>query len=154
MEKYHTQLRVMGKWWDWQFLSTPYFTRSPSLGSPVLLGEQKEGERIRPLHPLNPCHLHSTHVLYPQCAHRHCSHEIRGIIPVPQRRARTTRSSTHSHPFQVLLHNPQILSHKSSFIPRTCNLWNILPSSCFPESYKLPSLKSNTNKLDLISFSS
>ena len=62
----------------------------------------------------------------------HCSQEIRDIIPVPLRRVRTTRSSTHSHPFQVSLPNPRTLSHKSSFIPRTCNLWNVLPSSCFP----------------------
>ena len=40
-----------------------------------------------------------------------------------------------SHPFQVSLPTSQTLSHKSSFIPRTCNLWNVLPSSCFPESY-------------------
>ena len=60
----------------------------------------------------------------------HCSQEIRDIIPVPLRRVRTTRSSTHSHPFQVSLPNPRTLSHKS-FIPRTCNLWNVLPSSCF-----------------------
>ena len=83
----------------------------------------------------------------------HCSQEIRDIIPVPLRRVKTTRSSIHSHPFQVSLPNPQILSHKSSFIPRTCNIWNILPSSCFPESYKLPSFKSKINKLDLISLS-
>ena len=37
-------------------------------------------------------------------------------------------NSTHSHPFQVSLPNPRTLYHKSSFIPRTCNLWNILPS--------------------------
>ena len=84
----------------------------------------------------------------------HCSQEIRDIIPVPLRRVRTTRSSTHSHPFQVSLPNPRTLSHKSSFIPRTCNLWNVLPSSCFPESYNLPSFKSKINKLDLICLSS
>ena len=84
----------------------------------------------------------------------HCSQEIRDIIPVPLRRVRTTRSSSHSHPFQVSLLNPRTLSHKSSFIPRTCNLWNVLPSSCFPECYNLPCLKSKINKLDLISLSS
>ena len=84
----------------------------------------------------------------------HRYQEIRDIIPVPLRRVRTTRSSTHSHPFQVSLPNPRTLSHKSSFIPRTCNFWNVLPSSCFPESYNLPSLKSKINKLDLISLSS
>ena len=34
---------------------------------------------------------------------------------------------------------------QSSFIPRTCNLWNVLPSSCFPESYNLPSFKPRMN---------
>ena len=82
----------------------------------------------------------------------HCSQKIRDIIPVPLRRVGTTRSSrssTHSHPFQVSLPNPRNLSHKSSFIPRTCNLWNVLPSSCFPESYNLPSFKSKINNLIL-----
>ena len=86
--------------------------------------------------------------------HGDYSQEIRDIIPVPLRRVRTTRSSTHSRPFQVSLPNPRTLSHKSSFIPRACNLWNVLPSSCFPESYNLPSFKSKINKLDLISLSS
>ena len=83
----------------------------------------------------------------------HCSQEIREIIPVPLRRVRTTRSSTLSHHVQVSLPTSRILSHKSSFIPRTCNSWNVLPSSCFPESYKLPSFKSKINKLDLLSLS-
>ena len=48
--------------------------------------------------------------------HGHCSQEIRDIIPVPRRRVMTTRSSTHSHPFQVSLPTPP------NSIPRTCNL--------------------------------
>ena len=86
--------------------------------------------------------------------HRHCSQEMREIIPVPLRHVRTTRCSTHSHPFQVSLPTSRTLSHKSSIIPRTCNLWKVLPSSCFPEPYYLPSFKSKINKLDLISLSS
>ena len=82
--------------------------------------------------------------------HGHCSQKIRNIIPVPLRRVRTTRSSTHSHPFQVLLPTSQTLSHQSSFIPKTCTLWSVLPSSCFPESFNLPSFKSKINKLDLM----
>ena len=84
----------------------------------------------------------------------HCSQEIRDIIPVPLRCVRTTRSSTHSHPFQVSLPTSQTLSHKLSLIPRTCNLWNVLPSACFPESYNLPSFKCKINKLNLITLSS
>ena len=85
--------------------------------------------------------------------HGHCSHEIRNIIPFPLRHIRTTRSSTHSYPFQVSLPYPRTLSHKLSFIPTTYNLWNVLPSSCFPESYNLPSFKPKINKLDPISLS-
>ena len=85
--------------------------------------------------------------------HGHCSQEIKNIIPDPVRRVRTTRSSTYSHPFQVTLPNPRTLSHKSSFIPWTSQLWNSLPPTTFPESYNLSSFKSNINKLDLISLS-
>ena len=79
----------------------------------------------------------------------HCSQEIRDIIPVPLRCVRTTRSSTHSHPFQVSLPTSPTLSHKSSSIPRTCNLWNVLLSSRFPESYNVP--YSNLRSINLIS---
>ena len=86
--------------------------------------------------------------------HGHWSQDIKNIIPDhPVRRVRTTRNSTYSHPFQVTLPNPRTLSHKSSFIPRTSQLWNSLPPTTFPESYNLSSFKSNINKLDLISFS-
>ena len=47
----------------------------------------------------------------------HCSQEIRDIIPVLLRRVRTTRSSTHSCPFQASLPSSRTLSHKLSFIP-------------------------------------
>ena len=83
--------------------------------------------------------------------HGHCSQEIKNIIPDPVRRVRTTRRSTYSHLFQVTLPNPRTLSHKSSFIPRTSQLWNSLPPTTFPESYNLSFLKSNIYKLDLIS---
>ena len=86
--------------------------------------------------------------------HGNCSQEIRIIIYFPLRRVRTNRSSTF-HPFHVSLPTPLTLPHKLSFIPRTGNLWNVLPSSSFPESScKLPSFKSKINKLDLISLSS
>ena len=81
--------------------------------------------------------------------HGHCSQEIMNTSPGPVRRVRTTRSSTHSHPFQVKL----TLAHKSSFIPRTSQLWNSLPPTTFPESYNLSSFKSNVNTLDLVSLS-
>ena len=81
----------------------------------------------------------------------HCSQEIKNIILNPVKRVRTTRSSTHSHPFQVTLPNARTLVHKSSFIPRTSQLWNSLPPTTFPESYNFSSFKSDVNKLDLVS---
>ena len=58
--------------------------------------------------------------------HGNCSQEIKNIIPDPVRHVRTTRSSIYSHPFQATLPNPRTLSHKSSFIPRSSQLWNSL----------------------------
>ena len=106
------------------------------------------------LQPLSHRRLVGDLSIYYRYFNGHYSQEIRNIIPGPLRRVRTTRSSTHSHPFRVSLPNPRTLSHKSSFIPRANNLWNVLPFSCFPESYNLPSFKSKINKLDLISLSS
>ena len=106
------------------------------------------------LRPLSHLRLVGDLSIFHKYFHGHCSQEIRDIIPVPLRRVRPTRSSTNSHPFQVSLPSSRTLSHKSSFIPRTCNLWNVLPPSCFPESYNLSSFKSKINKLDLISLSS
>ena len=72
--------------------------------------------------------------------HGHCS---QNIFPEPVRRVRTTRSSTYSHPLQATLPNPRTLSNKSSFIPRTSQLWSSMPPTTFPESYNLSSFKSN-----------
>ena len=83
--------------------------------------------------------------------HGHCSMEVKSIIPDPLKHVRPTKSSSQSHLFQVILSNLRTLSHKSSFISRTCQLWNTLPSTSFPESYNSSSFKSNINKRDLIS---
>ena len=56
-------------------------------------------------------------------------------------------------PFQVILPNPRALAHKSSFIRRNSQLWNSFPPTTFSESYNLLSLKSNMNKIDLVSLS-
>ena len=101
-----------------------------------------------PIEALRLCKLHQHPFCYSFFEHLMITNELPCLRS--SEACQTTRSSTHSHPFQVSLPNPRTLSHKSSFIPRTCNLWNVLPSSCFPESYNLPSFKSKMNKLDLI----
>ena len=85
------------------------------------------------LQPLSHRHLIGDFPIFYRYFHGHCSQETREIIPVPLRRVRNIRSSTHSHPFQVSPPNLLNLSHKSSFIPRICNLWNVLSSS-FPNA--------------------
>ena len=120
----------------------------------IIFGTLNEGCLEPMLHFSVLFHLWSWRSFHPLQIHGHCSQEIREIILVTLRRVRTTRSSTHSLPFQASLPNPRNLSLKSSFIPRTCNIWKVLPSSCFPESYILPSFKSKINKLDLIPISS
>ena len=79
------------------------------------------------LQSLSHRHLVADLSIFYRYFHGHCSLEIKNIIPDPMRRVRTTRSSTHSHPFQVTLPTPRTLAHKSSFISRTSQLWNSLP---------------------------
>ena len=105
------------------------------------------------LQSLSHCRLVADLSIFYRYFHGHCSQEIKKIIPDPVRRVWSTRSSTYSHPFQVRLPYPQTLSHKSSFIPGTSQLWNSLPPTTFPESYNLSCFKSKINKLDLISLS-
>ena len=111
----------------------------------------KHPNLTKSLQPLSHRRLGGDLSIYYRNFNGHCSQEIRDIIPVPLRRVRT-RSSIHSHSFQVSLPISRTLSQKSSFIPRTCNSWNVLPSPCFPESHNVPSFKSKINKLDLITF--
>ena len=65
------------------------------------------------LQPLSHRRLVGDLSIFYRYFHGYCSQEFREIIPVPLRRVRTTRSSTHSHPFQVSLPNPRTLSNKS-----------------------------------------
>ena len=113
-----------------RLISNPYLTKS--------------------LQPLSHRRLVGDLSIFYRYFHGHCSQEIREIISVPLRRVRTTRSSTCSHLFQLSLPNSRTLSHKSSFIPKTCSLWNVLPFPCFLQSYNLPFFKSKINKLDMI----
>ena len=58
------------------------------------------------LQPLSHRRLVADLSIFYRYFHRHCSQEIRGIIPVSLRRVRTTRSSTHSQLFEVSLPTP------------------------------------------------
>ena len=64
------------------------------------------------LQPLSHCRLVGDLSIFYRYFHGHWSQEMWDIIPVPLRLVRTTRSSTHSHPFQVSLPASQTLSQK------------------------------------------
>ena len=108
----------------------------------------------KPLQPLSCRLLVGDIAIFYRYFHGHCSQEIKEVIPVSLKDVRTSRRSTHSHPFQVSLPTSRTLFHKSSLIPRTCILWHVLLSYCFPESYNFPSFQSKVNKLDLVTLSS
>ena len=105
------------------------------------------------LQSLSHCCLVADLSFFYRYFHGHCSQEMKNIIPDPGSRIETIRSSTNPHPFQVTLPNPRTLAHTSSFIPRNSQLWDLLPSITFPETYNFSSVKSNINKLDLTSLS-
>ena len=95
------------------------------------------------LQPLSHLRLVGDLSIFYRCFHGHCSQEIRDDIHVPLRRIRNRRL-THTLS-QFPLPNPQTLSHKSSFIPTTCNLRSVLPSPSFPESCNLSYFISKIN---------
>ena len=74
------------------------------------------------LQPLSHRRLVGDLSIYYRYFNGHCSQEIRDIIPVPLRRVRTTRSSTHSHSFQVSLPNPRTLISQIILHPKNMQL--------------------------------
>ena len=148
--EYFLQLRLDGNWFFGFFSSSHLLTIyesqiRPSLKyySHILGGATKSTLRLldnvqskairlinnpnltKSLQPLSHRRLVGDLSIFYSFFNGYRSQEIRDIIPVSLRHVRSTRSSTHSHPFHVPLPNPLTLPHKSSVIPRTCNLWNV-----------------------------
>ena len=115
------------------------FSTKSSPRPSVLLAIQTS---IKSLQTLSYCRLFGDLSIFYRYCHGRSSLEIRIIIPDPVKRIRTTRTSTHSHPFQVSLPNPRTV------------LYPINPRS-FQEpvkhgtSYLLPLSLSRTTRLFL-----
>ena len=61
---------------------------------------------------------------------------IGACIPPPMARPRSTRQATFAHNYCVELSNARINLFSNGFFPSTSRLWNSLPSSVFPASFK------------------
>ena len=83
--------------------------------------------------------------------HGQCSSEIAASMPEARSFGRVTRSSTSSHPFSVAVPYCRTTKRASSFIPRTSQWWNQLPSVVF-SSRNLTEFKSQINGLNLTSY--
>ncbi|XP_065681395.1 uncharacterized protein LOC136095097 [Hydra vulgaris] len=75
----------------------------------------------------------------------HCSKELATLVPPTKIHSCVTRHLIKSHPFFVTVPKCSKNSYSSSYFPQTSVLWNLLPSSCFPDSYKLQSFKLSVN---------
>ena len=102
-------------------LSSNFFPRRNEFmlstkSSPSHSSHQQYPNLTKSLQPLSHCRLVGDLSIFYRYFNGHCSQEIREIIPVPLRRVRITRSSTHSHPFQAsafqsMRFMPQIIIH-------------------------------------------
>ena len=72
---------------------------------------------------------------------RSCSDELKSLTPALKPFKRVPRFSASAHPFTVQLPSCNKHFYSTSFFPRTSDLWNSLPSSCFPPSYDLQIFK-------------
>ena len=69
--------------------------------------------------------------------HGSCSDELKSLTPTLKSFNCVTRYSANAHPFTVQLPSCNRQFYSTSFFPCTSDLWNSLPSSCFPPSYDL-----------------
>ncbi|XP_065658585.1 uncharacterized protein LOC136083104 [Hydra vulgaris] len=76
----------------------------------------------------------------------HCSKELVSLALSTEIHSRVTCHSVKSHPFSLTVPKCSKNPYSSSFFPQTSVLWKSLPSSCFPNSYKLQSFKSSVNR--------
>ena len=80
------------------------------------------------------------------------SSEPTELIPIPYRRARSTRYSYRLHDFSVTVPRWYNDVYLNSSLPRTCKLWNSLVAECFPLTYDLISFKSRVNRQFILMF--
>ena len=75
-----------------------------------------------------------------------CSEELFSLIPPSGFSARTSRRRNKFHPHHLDAWYSTTIRYTRNFLPRTCKIWNELPSSVFPQSYNLGIFKGRVNK--------
>lgn len=146
--KLHGVIEASTKKFLLSFTSTKTMILVSALDSCIFMHDYSSHQLCQPL-PRQ--HLVADLSIFYRYFHRNCSQQIMDRVPVTWRQRRTTRCSNHSKHFQLPLPNPGTPSSKSSCISRIFNLWNILSSSSYLESCKLPSFKFDINDLTFIS---
>ncbi|CAH2242296.1 jg25211 [Pararge aegeria aegeria] len=75
-----------------------------------------------------------------------CSEELFALIPPSLFSDRTSRRRNKFHPHHLDAWYSSTVRNTRSFLPRTCKLWNNLPSDVFPQKYNLGLFKGRINK--------
>ena len=76
-----------------------------------------------------------------------CSSALSESVPKPKVFSRGTRRANTLTCYQVSIDRTRTKGRSSSFFIRTAQLWNELPSCCFPAQYNLGSFKRRVNKV-------
>ena len=71
----------------------------------------------------------------------HSSDELAACVPPPMAPPHSTQQASYAHSYCVELSNVKINRFSDGFFPSTSLLWSSLPSSVFPASFNLPSIK-------------
>ena len=89
---------------------------------------------------LSHCRNVASLFLFYKYFHGSCSDELKSLTHTLKCFNRVTRYSANAHPFTVQLPSCNRQFYSTSFFPHTSDLWNSLPSSCFPPSFDLQNL--------------
>ena len=90
------------------------------------------------------CNVASLSLFY-KYFHGSCFDELKSLTPTLKSFNRGTRYSANAHPFTVQLSSCNRQFYSTSFFPGTSDLWDFLPSSCFPPSFDLQKFKCNVH---------
>ena len=102
-----------------------------------LIGQQLSGE----LQPLSVRRDVASLSLFYRYYFGRCSSALNECVPKPKVFSRSTRRASPLTCYHVDVERSRTCSRSNSFFIRTSQLWNQLPSNCFPHQYNIGSFK-------------